>query len=127
MRTLLRALLRLLVCGLALVMALPAVAQARPAGWLQMGRADYPRADYGRAGPAPLYYAPGAYVMYAAPGVHLYRYTNGVRVWYGTVPAFAPVLTTGAIVQHGPAIMAPPSPGPRVYRTPSGVRVWYGQ
>lgn len=119
--------MKTLLCVLALMALSPALAQAQPAGWQQMGRADYPRPDYGRSGPAPVYYAPGAYVMYAAPGVHSYRYANGVRVWYGVVPAFAPVLTTGAVIQYGPPIMAPPSPGPRVYRTPSGVRVWYGQ
>ena len=119
--------MRALLCLLVLMVLAPAPAHAQPAGWRQMGRADYPRADYGRSGKAPIYYAPGAYVMYAAPGIHLYRYANGVRVWYGIVPAFAPVLTSGAFVQQGPAIMAPPSPGPRVYRTASGVSVWYGQ
>jgi len=119
--------MRTLLCLLALLTLSPALAQARPAGWVQMGHADYPRADYGRSGPAPLYYAPNTYTLYTPPGAHSYRYANGVRVWYGSVTMLAPVLTTGAIVPEGPAVMAPASPGPRIYRSASGVRVWYGQ
>ncbi|MBS0386615.1 MAG: hypothetical protein JSS00_14830 [Proteobacteria bacterium] len=119
--------MRMLLGLLAMIVLAPAAAQARPAGWLELGRADYPRADYGRSGPTPLYYAPDSYVMYAPPGPHSYRYRNGVRVWYGAIPAFAPVLTTGASVRQGPAVAAPASPGPRVYRAPNGVRIWYGQ
>jgi hypothetical protein len=104
----------------------PAMAQTRGAGWQDMGHADYARPDYGRAGPAPRYYAPGAGVLVAAPGAHTYRYANGVRVWYGTVLELVPVLTTGPVTANGPALRAPDSPGPRVYHAANGVRVWYG-
>lgn len=119
--------MRLILCLLALMVSVPAAAQARGEAWSNAGRADYARPDYGSSGPAPAYYAPGAYVMYMAPGPHSYRYQNGVRVWYGSVPAFAPVLTTTAVVQQQPALAMPPSPGPRVYRAANGVRIWYGQ
>jgi hypothetical protein len=112
---------------LALIAASPAAAEPARGGWSSPGRADYARPDYGRVGPAPLYYSSGSFVVIPAPGPHSYRYANGVRVWYGTVPMLAPVLTSGAVVAQGPAVMAPASPGPRAYRAPSGVRVWYGQ
>jgi len=119
--------MRLLVCALALLVAAAAPAMAKPrTGWISLGGANYARADYNRAGPAPLYYAPGTAVVVAAPGPHSYRYANGVRVWYGTLLQVAPVLTTGPVATHGPALRAPESPGPRVYRHANGVRVWYG-
>jgi hypothetical protein len=71
--------------------------------------------------------APNAYAPYAATGAHTYRYNNGVRVWYGSVPAYAPVLANASIIAPaGPAITATASPGPRLYVHPNGVRVWYG-
>ena len=119
--------MRILLCLLALMVSSPAVAQARHAGWLEVGRPNYPRADYGRSGPTPRYFAPNSYVTFVAPGPHTYTYRNGVRVWYGSVTAFAPVLTTTpGLISQGPAVAAPASPGPRVYRYPNGVRVWYG-
>jgi hypothetical protein len=119
--------MKIMLCTLALLSLSPPMARAQPAGWMQMGRADYPRPDLGRSGPVPVYYSSGSYVVIPAPGPHSFRYANGVRVWYGTAPMLAPVLTTGAVVPQGPAVRAPMSPGPRVYRTVSGVRVWYGQ
>jgi hypothetical protein len=100
--------------------------QAYHAGWLDMGRANYSRDDYSRAGPTPRYYAPNTFVTVALPGPHTYTYANGVRVWYGTVVTLVPVATTSALISQGAAIAAPASPGPRVYRTAGGVRVWYG-
>ncbi|MFT3727344.1 MAG: hypothetical protein QM759_05945 [Terricaulis sp.] len=117
--------MRLLVCLLVLLTASPAMARTAHAGWVQAGQASYARADYGRAGPAPRYYAPGTAVVVAAPGMGAYT-SNGVRVWYGTVLQVVPVLTTGPVVATGPALRAPDSPGPRMYRSASGVRVWYG-
>ena len=117
--------MRMLLCLLALLAASPALAQTRHVGWTNAGQASYARSDYGRAGPAPQYYAPGTAVTIVAPGAHSYV-THGVRVWYGTVLELAPVLRTGAGAAQGPAMMAPASPGPRVYRHASGVRVWYG-
>lgn len=119
--------MRSLLFLLALAAASPAVAEPQHGSWSEPGRADYARSDYGRAGPAPLYYASGSFVVIPARGARSYRYSNGVRVWYGTVPTLAPVLTSSAIVPQGPAVEAPISPGPRLYRAANGVRVWYGQ
>lgn len=119
--------MRILFCLLVLMASSPAGAQTRNAGWLEVGRANYPRTDYGGSGPIPRYFAPNSYAMFAAPGPHTYTYRNGVRVWYGSVPAFAPVVTSAPVLlSQAPAVAAPASPGPRVYRYPSGVRVWYG-
>lgn len=118
--------MRILLCLLVLMASSPAVARTRHAGWLEIGRPDYPRPDYSSAGPRPLYFAPNSYATFVAPGLHTYTYPNGTRVWYGSVPAFAPVLTTTPVLSQGPAVAAPASPGPRVYRYPNGVRVWYG-
>jgi hypothetical protein len=116
-------------CLIALLcLATPALARPHHGAWSEAGRPSYARPDYGAAGPAPIYLAPNAYVEYAAPGAHFYTYRNGVRVWYGSAPAFAPVLTTGAtLLPQGPPVKAPASPGPRLYRDARGVRAWYGQ
>lgn len=96
------------------------------ARWVEVGRANYSRPGYGPSGPAPVYFAPGAYVAYAPPGPHIYEYPSGVRVWYGSVPAFAPVLTSAPLVAQGAPVAAPRSPGPRVLVYANGARVWYG-
>lgn len=118
--------MRLLVCLLVLMTASPAMARTAHSGWATQGQSNYARGDYGRAGPAPHYYAQGTGQVVVSPGPHSYRYANGVRVWYGTVLQVVPVLTTGAVASNGPAVRAPDSPGPRMYRHPSGVQVWYG-
>ena len=118
--------MRVLVCVLTLLAASPAAAQSQGAGWVEVGRPNYERGDYGRAGPTPRFFAPNTFVQFAAPGPHTYSYSSGTRVWYGSVPEFAPVLTNAPTVAQGPAVAAPASPGPRLYRHPSGVRVWYG-
>lgn len=123
--------MKVLLCLAALAMlSVPAAAQTRAARndahWVEVGRASYPRPDYGPSGPAPVYLAPGTYVAYAPLGPHTYEYPNAVRVWYGSVQAFAPVLTTAPPLLQGPARRAPVSPGPRVLVHPNGVRVWYG-
>lgn len=123
--------MRVVFCLAALAMlSLPAAAQT-PASrhdvhWVEVGRANYSRPDYGPSGPAPIYFAPGAYVAYAPLGPHFYEYPSGVRVWYGSVPAFAPVLASAPVAAQGAPIAAPRSPGPRVLAYASGVRVWYG-
>jgi hypothetical protein len=120
--------MKMRACLIALMcLASPALARTQHGHWSEAGRPSYGRPDYGAAGPAPIYFAPNAYVEYTAPGVHAYAYRNGVRVWYGSVPAFAPVLTTSATVAQGAAVKATPSPGPRLYRDARGVRAWYGQ
>lgn len=119
--------MRILIFVLALVVASPAAAQTRGTGWVEVGRASYERSDYGRSGPTPRFFAPNSFVKFSTPGPHTYRYASGIRVWYGSVPEFAPVLTNAPVASpQGTPVAAPASPGPRVYRHPSGVSVWYG-
>lgn len=120
--------MRILVLALALLASTPAAAQTRNPGWAEVGRASYERTDYGRSGPTRTYYAPGSFVIYSTPGPHTYANANGTRVWYGSTPTLAPVLTTAPVaLPQGPALRAPASPGPRVYVNSNGVRIWYGQ
>lgn len=95
-------------------------------GWVEYGRANYQRSDYGSAGPALVL----TYPTIPAPGARIYTYPNGVRVWYGAAPR--PSLPSTAAYQTAigvagyPLVVAPQTPGPRVFVYPNGTRVWYG-